>query len=98
MSVLSDTAIAMLVCALAGSLARRISTRQYDALAAIANGLLAIADLASHKPAWAVVNGGVCAWYAHRWWNGGGGDDTKRRLRSLGRRFTPVRRTAPQGA
>lgn len=32
------------------------------------------------------------------WWHRGGGDGTKRRLRSLVRKFTPVRRTAPQVA
>lgn len=30
------------------------------------------------------------------WWNGGGGNNTKRRLRRWARKFSPVRRTAPQ--
>jgi hypothetical protein len=38
------------------------------------------------------------AWMAWLWWHGGGGDDTKRRLKSWGRRFEGVRRTAPAGA
>jgi hypothetical protein len=39
--------------------------------------------------------GAGCLWL---WWNDGGGDDTKRRLKRWARKFTPVRRTAPQGA
>jgi hypothetical protein len=40
----------------------------------------------------------VAALMGWEWWNSGGGDDTKRRLKSLARRFQGVRRTAPQGA
>ncbi|CQR59235.1 hypothetical protein [Streptomyces leeuwenhoekii] len=36
--------------------------------------------------------GAINAWI---WWQGGGGDGTRRRLKSWGRRFQGVRRTAP---
>lgn len=35
-------------------------------------------------------------YWAWLWWQGGGGDKTKRRLKKLARKFTPVRRAAPQ--
>ena len=43
-----------------------------------------------------VVDALFFALWAYQWWNGGGGDSTRRRLKKWARKFTPVRRTAPQ--
>ncbi|MGN6162572.1 MAG: hypothetical protein ACTHOG_12840 [Marmoricola sp.] len=40
--------------------------------------------------------GAYTSFWVWMWWKGGGGDDTKRRLKKWARKFTPVRRTAPQ--
>jgi apolipoprotein N-acyltransferase len=64
-------------------------------LYALANALCLLADVLAHDRVIAPVNGAVCVWAAFAWWKGGGGDGTKRRLRSLARKFTPTRRTAP---
>jgi hypothetical protein len=47
---------------------------------------------------WVDISAAMTAWALYEWWKHGGGDGTRKRLRSWGRRFTPVRRTAPQGA
>jgi len=81
--------------ALAGMILGRVRQRTVDGWFAIANALFAVTDSMSGNHAMTAYNSGICAWCAHRWWTGGGGDGTRRRLRSLRRRFSPVRRTAP---
>lgn len=54
------------------------------------------ASALEHSALGQVVDAAFFACWAWAWWNGGGGDSTKRRLKKLGRKFTPVRRTAPQ--
>lgn len=57
------------------------------------------ADVLGHAgEIWIMCDAAIFAWFAYRWWTGGGGDDTKKRLRRWVRKWSPVRRTAPQGA
>lgn len=79
-------------------LAGRIKPVTFHALSAVGFGALAVISIGEGYYLAAWIHAALTAWHAHFWWHGGGGDGTKRRLRSLGRRFAPVRRTAPVGA
>ncbi|MEV6791297.1 hypothetical protein AB0M87_04690 [Streptomyces sp. NPDC051320] len=98
MSVLSATGLALILCALAGSLTGRLARHNVFGLDAIAWGLFGIQDAREGSWPWALVMAGGCAYLAWKWWTGGGGDGTKRRLRQLGKLFQPTRRTAPSPA
>jgi hypothetical protein len=62
---------------------------------ASSNFCYVVEDIMAHERGWAIWNTLWGAWYLYIWWNGGGGDKTKKRLKKLARKFTPVRRTAP---
>ncbi len=62
---------------------------------AVANAVAIVIGVRKGEHFGAGLNGAVCVWCAWAWWHGGGGDGTRRRLRSLGRAFRGVRRTAP---
>ncbi len=66
-------------------------------LMAATNAVFALADFLIREPLGA-LNAAACGYYLWAWWRGGGGDGTRRRLRRLRERFTPVRRTAPAAA
>ncbi|MFE9559087.1 hypothetical protein ACFYMW_39100 [Streptomyces sp. NPDC006692] len=91
-------AVALALCAVTGALAGRLAQRPFYALLALAALIMAIRSIHRGNPPSAAVDAALTAYYAWRWWKSGGGDDTKRRLRGLARRFTPVRRTAPSTA
>jgi hypothetical protein len=63
--------------------------------------LFAFASFLEGVAAWMVVrwvlpvDGTLVAFNLWLWWNDGGDDDTKRRLRKLKKKLTPVRRMAP---
>jgi len=62
-------------------------------------GAVGISGLRAGLPtAWVAYMAASTALSLWMWWKGGGGDDTKWRLRKLGRAFTGTRRTAPAGA
>lgn len=88
---------ALLACWIATGLFAPQQRRLSYGLGAAANGAFAIQYFLTLSP-WGVINAAACAFYLWLWWNAGGGDDTKRRLRKLGRAFTGVRRTAPAAA
>lgn len=66
-------------------------------LGAAANAVFALAQFLEPS-GWGVLNAAACAFHLWMWWKSGGDDDTKRRLRKLGRAFAGVRRTAPVAA
>jgi hypothetical protein len=66
-------------------------------LCAATNDCFALAELSEHR-FFGAVNAVVCGYSLWLWWINGDGDNTRRRLRRLRERFTPVRRTAPAAA
>lgn len=86
------------VAALATFMTGRLPQHQSAGISAIGCGLCGLSYALAGAPLGMSVNAGLSAYLGHAWWNGGGGGGTKRRLRSLARRFTPVRRTAPAAA
>lgn len=62
---------------------------------AVANVLLMAAHALAHQRIPAGAHAALLAGALWLWWRKGGGDGTKRRLKSLARRFRGVRRTAP---
>ncbi|AYG77902.1 hypothetical protein DWB77_00009 [Streptomyces hundungensis] len=90
--------VALGLCALAGALTGRLSARHFYALLTTAMLIRSIANIAQGKALYAATDAALTAYYAWRWWKNGGGDDTKRRLRSVAKGFTPTRRTAPTTA
>jgi hypothetical protein len=97
-TILTYTAIALVLCAVAGALTRRLAMRHLYAFLTGAAIVWGVRGAREGDTAATVIDAALAAFYAWRWWKNGGGDDTKRRLRSLGRRFSPVRRTAPSAA
>ena len=93
--VLSWLGTGLLVGSVLARCARLIREHQACGIRAVAFGLYSIAEIHENEPLLAALSAALCAWDAHDWWRGGGGDGTRRRLRSLRRRFTAVRRTAP---
>ncbi|MFK0172622.1 hypothetical protein ACIQU5_27880 [Streptomyces sp. NPDC090306] len=89
---------AVLGLAMGGLATGRLSQRQYLAGMAAATAIGAVVCVITHDTTWASVNSGSFAVIIWLWWQSGGGDDTKRRLRPLARRFSPVRRTAPSAS
>jgi len=63
---------------------------------ALSGGNFLIASVMEHDRWGAVWDAIWTAFYLWVWWNGGGGDKTKKRLKKLARKFSPVRRAAPQ--
>lgn len=94
-SVLDSAALVLLVCGAAAMISRRVKLHTAQGILATVNALLMIARIIDHSVGWALWNAWLCGWFTYLWWHGGG-DGTRRRLRSLRRRFTGVRRTAPQ--
>ncbi|MEU8760686.1 hypothetical protein [Streptomyces sp. NPDC048659] len=95
--LLTPASLCAQACALALILLRPHDRKTGAGASCIANALAAAARIPENPPL-AGVFAGVAAYFAWLWWHSGGGDDTKRRLRSWARAFTPVRRTAPIGA
>jgi ABC-type dipeptide/oligopeptide/nickel transport system permease component len=87
-----------LLPALVGVSSGRLSNTHFNGWAVIANVLFGISSALNGMPFFVCFHAAVAAWSAWIWWNGGGGDGTRRRLRSWGRRFQGVRRTAPSHA
>lgn len=66
---------------------------------AILSAVNTVMDITGHESHfWTGVSAATTAAYAWLWWNGGGGDNTKRRFREFKRKFSGVRRTAPNMA
>ena len=80
----------------AGTLTRRLSPRAADAVFFLMSACFLVSDAARGDRIAASVQAAFCAVFAYFWWHRGGGDGTRRRLRSLRRKFSGVRRTAPQ--
>ncbi|MFF7966709.1 hypothetical protein ACFZC3_15245 [Streptomyces sp. NPDC007903] len=95
MSVLTASAAAVFVCAIAGCLTGRLRIDALDALMSLGFALNALDSLREGSMLWTLVNTAMAAWWFYGWWHGGGGDDTRRKLRRLRDRFQGVRRTAP---
>lgn len=77
----------------------RIKPHQVSGWWALGDGAVLLGCvLARIDVLWTAWVAGIFAWNLYVWWTGGGDDDTKRRLRKLGRAFTGIRRTAPAGA
>jgi ABC-type dipeptide/oligopeptide/nickel transport system permease component len=79
-------------------LSNRITAKRYSGWMAILNAASGVMASVSGWTTALYLNAAFAAWHAWVWWHSGGGDDTKRRLKSLGRRFQGVRRTAPSHA
>ena len=87
-----------LVCfSLVGTFMRLLPQYVLDGIAGIGNSLLALWAIRKGFHFNAELSTACATLNFYLWWHRGGGGGTKRRLRSLRRRFTPVRRTAPQG-
>jgi hypothetical protein len=83
---------------LAARLAGHLAHRPFMACCALTNALNLIACVIADQTGAAGFLAGALALSLWSWWNAGGGDGTKRRLRSWGRKFRGVRRTAPVGS
>jgi hypothetical protein len=86
-----------LICGWVATAVLPVGKRVEHALGAVGYGCAALSQALDHDPG-GVASGVFSAYLAWRWWRSGGGDDTKRRLRSAARAFTPVRRSAPVAA
>lgn len=95
-TILVSAALAIFLCALAALLTHRIKTKTYNGATAIANGMCTLSNALDGERGAASLSAGCTALCAYLWWRDGGGDGTRRRLRSLRRKFSGVRRTAPQ--
>jgi hypothetical protein len=96
MSALFIAGLVIWVTALAGAVTRRLSGSSVNGLLAIMSASFMINDMLNGSTPFAVFQAACCAWFAYAWWTRGGGGGTRRRLRALRRKFTGVRRTAPQ--
>jgi hypothetical protein len=85
---------ACLLCAGALTVLTR-HTQFSRACYALGAGAFYIGDASVHDVLGQWWNAAYSGFWAWLWWRGGGGDNTKRRLRRLRKKFTPVRRTAP---
>lgn len=82
--------------ALVLNLSGRLEGYRTNGWFAVSDGALIIGGIVAGLPALSTAFvAAVFAYNLHAWWKGGGDDDTKRRLRKLGRSFTGTRRTAP---
>lgn len=78
---------------------QRLKTHQAYGVCALGTVAWLLADaVARVSERYILIDTAFCAYYTWRWWTTGGDDDTKRRLRRWARKWSPVRRTAPQGA
>lgn len=78
------------------SIFRDMPAKQYWGRLLIGFSFADVADILGHANMIITsIDAAFWAYCAWKWWNSGGGDDTKRRLRKLNEKFTPVRRTAP---
>ena len=73
----------------------RLTTRQYAGWMSIAYALAGVLCFINRWTDVACMAAACTARFVWLWWSSGGGDDTKHRLKSWGRRFQGVRRTAP---
>lgn len=73
----------------------RIVKKHYALIMASGWTVNTLASVLEHLHFWAYFSAAFAAWELYVWWSNGGGDDTKKRLRKLKRKFTPVRRMAP---
>jgi CHASE2 domain-containing sensor protein len=95
--ILVITAMSLIGAAITARAAGLIGSRTLHGLMAIANAVNLIAAILTGRTGLASYLAGAFALSVWMWWNSGGGDGTKRRLRSLDRKFQGVRRTAPAG-
>ncbi|MFH9426026.1 hypothetical protein [Streptomyces sp. NPDC017529] len=95
---LTLTGLFAVLWGLAGQMLGRFEPYQADGWIALGNGINAVSCAISGSTLVGMFAAAIAAWCGYRWWKGGGGDDTKRRLRAVRKAFSPVRRTAPQGA
>lgn len=72
--------------------------KRYYLHQAVVWSLVTIYDVWQQRGMITYFDAGWTAMHLWLWWTNGGDDDTKRRLRSLKRAFSPVRRTAPSAA
>lgn len=91
-------AIMLAVAALTAHVWGHITWKTLCALCALSAATLALCSIHEGYYSGALINSGVTAFTVWQWWRDGGDDDTKRRLRSAGKIFSPVRRTAPVSA
>jgi hypothetical protein len=73
----------------------RLASTTADALWALACLLTAVAFHLAGARYLEAVAAAASGWFAYAWWHGGGGAGSRRRFKSLARRFRPARRTAP---
>lgn len=93
--VLNAAGTALVVCGLAGMFTHRLAYYKVNGVMCLGNICNLLGNVLSENTVSASIVAAAAALTGWLWWKGGGGDDTKRRLRSLVRRFQGVRRTAP---
>lgn len=96
--VLSVVAMAVCTMAFIALVRGRIPARTAFGAVALGNGLACLGSVLAGRTMMAGLSAGAAALMLWLWWNRGGGDGTRRRLRTLRRQFTGVRRTAPAAA
>jgi len=77
---------------------RMIKDHTWCGITALASVAYMTGHVVVHETIGATLWSASAAWFAYKWWTGGGSDGTRKRLRKIAERFTPTRRTAPQGA
>jgi hypothetical protein len=98
MTALATTVLTLIACSTLALFTHRITLRTYQGLLAIANTLLAAGWAHRGDPLIAGVHAALAAIQAWLWWNSGGGNGTRRRLKTLKRRFIGTRRTPAHAA
>jgi hypothetical protein len=98
MTTLATTVLTLIACSTLALFTHRITLRTYQGILAIANTLLAAGWAHRGSPLIAGVFAGLAALQAWLWWNGGGCNGTRRRLKTLRRRFVGTRRTPAHAA
>lgn len=98
MTVALALSLGLFAIGFADMLTRRLAWHTRSGVLALADASYTVHCIHEGHLLGAVMGSIGTAWMAYQWWTGGGGDGTRRRLRHLRRRFTGVRRTAPQAA
>lgn len=95
---LCTAGLGIALCAVAAMVTGRAKPKNALGIAAIGSSMVTLGDILTGVKPLAGFAAMDTAILTYLWWTHGGGDGTKKRLRALARKFTPVRRTAPQHA
>lgn len=97
-SAMSWVGIAITGYGVVGLVLKPVRNRRDCGLIALGNAMALPSATLHHDITGSAIDTAAVIWFGWLWWKSGGGDDTKKRLRELGKKFEGQRRTAPQAA